>query len=304
MKFHGPKQIKIRIRKNYTKDKFLWELDRESWIFPDPHGKSKYEKINILEESVSKFNKNITTALNRVAPMKIVNIKSTEEPWKNNEEVKNIVEKERKLWLRWKDEPNNSERQNEWNKANQLLKKPFGAQKSKFIKESIDESLGNKSKYLWKGVKDALNWRSGGAPGELRDKNGAIEYKPQKLTEIYHDKLEDKVFSIMSELEDYSETPDEEKAALELMYGEKQEEPQFEFSTIRKEYLIDVINNLPRKSSHGYDEISYIDIKDSIYYSIDPLLQIINLVIETGHWPNIEVYIFHFPIRECMENYS
>ena len=49
----------------------------------------------------------------------------------------------------------------------------------------------------------------------------------------------------------------------------------------------DVLWNLPRKTSAGDDQISYIGIKDAMYYVAPMLKTIINLIIETSHWPKV-----------------
>ena len=76
-----PTQLTIRIRKNYSKEKFLWELDKECWDFPKRDARCQYEKVKFLEESVTKLNGNITRALSRIAPVRIKNPKCNE-PWK------------------------------------------------------------------------------------------------------------------------------------------------------------------------------------------------------------------------------
>ena len=63
-----------------------------------------------------------------------------------------------------------------------------------------------------------MNWKKGGPPGELRNADGMIESKPPAIAEIFHDKLEEKVGKILADMEEYEESPTEEKIALEHMF--------------------------------------------------------------------------------------
>ena len=38
---------------------------------------------------------------------------------------------------------------------------------------------------MWKGIKHAMNWRTGGAPGELKNKQGDIITKPVEIAKIF-----------------------------------------------------------------------------------------------------------------------
>ena len=286
VKFHGPRQAKVRVRRGYTKEKYLWELDKECWNFPSPSSSTQEEKVMVLESSVAKLVRNLRNGLDRIAPINIINLKTIQEPWRNDHQVKELMQLERQLWKEWKCDPTSNTKKDRWNSAKKKLKRSYGDTKSRIIKENIAKSLTNKGRSLWKGVRDTMNWKIGGPPGELRNKTGAIESKPEKMTEIYHDKLEEKVFNIMRELEEYDESIEEEEAALKTMFGDKRNH-DFEFRKITKEELLKVLKALPLKTSHGDDGLAYVDIIDSGYYSVDPLLQIINLVIETGHWPSL-----------------
>ena len=123
VKFQGQRQARIRSRRNYSKEKYLWELDKENWDFSGAGELTRSEKIAFLEESLSKFNGNVTRALNRIAPIKMKNLKANEEPWKDEEVLKNLIDEERHLWLAWKSDTENTSKEEDWKKTNILLKK-------------------------------------------------------------------------------------------------------------------------------------------------------------------------------------
>ena len=49
--------------------------------------------------------------------------------------------------------------------------------------------------------------------------------------------------------------------------------------------MIKLITKLPKKTSSGDDWISYIDIQDGLIYTAPLMKDIVNLIIDTGHWP-------------------
>ena len=46
----------------------------------------------------------------------------------------------------------------------------------------------------------------------------------------------------------------------------------------------EIMKKIPRKTSTGDNNISYLDLLDGQYYTVHFLLKIVNLTIETGHW--------------------
>ena len=65
----------------------------------------------------------------------------------------------------------------------------------------------------------------------------------------------------------------------------KQPDEEFQFSLVDQSKVEEILCNLPKKTSCGDDEISYMELKDSSFYISAPLTQIINLKIKTNHWP-------------------
>ena len=108
------------------------------------------KKKSFFSHLVEQFELNVTSALQRVAPLKIKNIKTIEEPWKHDEDMKSMMAKGRRLWNRWKEDPKNILKREEWEKFNGVIKKSYGNKKSEYIKNSISKKLTNRSKHLWK----------------------------------------------------------------------------------------------------------------------------------------------------------
>ena len=60
----------------------------------------------------------------------------------------------------------------------------------------------------------------------------------------------------------------------------------FNLSKVSKDQVEDTLRKLPKKTSFGDNEVAYTEIVDGMYYTADLITSIINLIIETGHWPN------------------
>ena len=111
MKFSGPKQKRVRVRKNYSKEALLEELDNCSWTLDSVNDNTTMtEKIQILEKTVDMVNYNLNKALDKVAPFKIVNQRKEQEPWKNEDEVKKQFLNEKEAWETYKINRNNTKK--------------------------------------------------------------------------------------------------------------------------------------------------------------------------------------------------
>ena len=65
------------------------------------------EKIAYLEETVRLATGNMINALERIAPLKTKNLKTIEEPWRNNNIIKEKMKEEQRLWNLLRNDPDN-----------------------------------------------------------------------------------------------------------------------------------------------------------------------------------------------------
>ena len=138
---------------------------------------------------------------------------------------------------------------------------------------------------MWKAVKRNLNWVEGGPPTALKDKDGKVLLKPTQIAERYHEVIREKVDKIAGDMEQWREDERTEEKELKRI-GMTLSAEEFQFKKISVEQMKEFIRNLPKKSSTGTDEVSYIEIKDGEYYVAPLLTEIVNGIIETGHWPS------------------
>ena len=58
--------------------------------------------------------------------------------------------------------------------------------RSQQIQKDIFEGSENQDGMMWKSIKRNLNWTEGGPPTALRDNDGKVQMKPEKVAERYH----------------------------------------------------------------------------------------------------------------------
>ena len=60
---------------------------------------------------------------------------------------------------------------------------------------------------------------------------------------------------------------------------------KFNFEKVEESEVSKLLKSLPRKSSTGEDDVSYIDLVDGDLYTTKVITWITNMIIETSHWP-------------------
>ena len=121
---------------------------------------------------------------------------------------------------------------------------------------------------------------------ELKNKDGKLESNLEEVANIYHEAIEEKIENIAQSMLEYEESEEEEERGLSEA-GVRRGSEEFNFRPVTQEEVEEVIQKLPRKTSSGDDQVSYIEIKDAAYYVAPMLTTIINLIIQTSHWPKV-----------------
>ena len=112
---------------------------------------------------------------------------------------------EKESWLDYRQDQGNEEKKIKWLQQQKEVKKMMNRKRSEFINNCIEESK-NGSKELWTAARRVWNWEEDGPPLELRDKRNRVESKLEKVVEIYHDSLEEKVYRIVKNMEPFAES--------------------------------------------------------------------------------------------------
>ena len=146
--------------------------------------------------------------------MRVINRRSTKEPWVDDPEVVKQKEKEQEAWQNWKEQPDIPDNKEQFEREKKRTKILINNCKSKQIqKEIIAEPKGNTGR-LWKAMRDTLNWREGGPPTELRLEGGKLSSNLKEVCNIYHKNLDNKVNKMARSLEKYEGSLEEEHFGL------------------------------------------------------------------------------------------
>ena len=100
-------------------------------------------------------------------------------------------------------------------KEKHITKKIIEDKKGKILRKKVLENGDDSGKSLWKAVKESLNWKEGGPPMELKNKEGKLECRLSKVCDIFHEAMEDKVNKIAKDMKEYEVTEAEEKKAVQ-----------------------------------------------------------------------------------------
>ena len=279
----GPRQKRCRNRRKYSPESFQHELSLQNWRGKINRHLSCGQQIKQLEGLVDLMTNNILRAVDKIAPMRTINERRKVEPWKEDTEIKEQKEKEKNSWLRWKESPT-EENKIRWEHEKNKMRMKITERKSFHIKKEISEADSSDTGDLWRALKRCINWNTSGAPRQLRKKDGTVETRTEGIAEILHETMQDKVLTIVKNVEKYEESVETEARLVTDLLGNRLIE-EFNFEEKSEEDLQKIIKTLPRKTSTGIDNISYIELIDGVVYIVPILTEIINGIMRLGHWP-------------------
>ena len=174
----------------------------------------------------------------------------------------------------------NSVQWREWRSLRNRVNKNMKNAKHEFLKKRLQHRMEN-SKSLWDGVKALLGWKSSGSP-EVIVADGTQIVEPKKISQVIQDKFQAKLETVKVSLGppsgNYLET---------LRNMTRGRCRIFSFENITREQLLKQIRSSPNKASMGRDQISYEILKMLDIYVAEPLMQIINLSLDTGKYPKL-----------------
>ena len=87
MEQKGPQQHRARVRKNYSKEKLLTEMDKKDWKFEKLDNIEQENKLNHLKSLVSKLEGNLRCSMDTEWPMRTINRRVKTESWLDDEEI-------------------------------------------------------------------------------------------------------------------------------------------------------------------------------------------------------------------------
>ena len=265
-----PRIVRKRMYKNFKADEFIHAVQNISWW-------EVYTCENV-EEAVKIMTRKISSILDKMAPIKNIQVRTKYAPWmsentkqrlkERNEAQKIAVEtNDGSDWARYKTMRNNVNTILRWERRTWQQKKL--------------EDLGNDSSSVWKNVKNWIGWSKGGPPTKLIE-NGNLCSKPKDLARIMNEFFISKVKRLESEL------PPSNGDSLNLIKNiMRNHQCKFSLEAVHPDQILKIISNLKSSQSCGIDNIDSKVIK-LIKHQITPVLtHVVNLSIRNQHFPSL-----------------
>ena len=170
-----PRMIRKRSYRDFEPAKFLESVRNLSWW--------DIYSCNNVEEAVTKISEKLTIILDKMAPIKNIQVRTKYAPWMS-QNTKNKMNERDEAQKKAADTKSNDD----WlrykvlrNSVNTILKS-----EKKRWQETKLENFGNDSSTVWKNLKLWLGWSKGGPPTKLIQ-NGNIINKPRDLAKVMNE---------------------------------------------------------------------------------------------------------------------
>ena len=232
-----------RCYKHFVKEEFISEVKKISWW--------NIYQCEDVDLALKMLSDNLIAILDRMAPIRTIQIRENYAPWLSYETKKLMAERDSAQQMAAQ-----SKLESDWtlfkrlrNKVNSILrseKKKW--QRSKF-KQCEEE---NDSRQSWKNVKSWLNWTTSGAPTQLFF-NGMLLNRPRELAECMNSFFIWKVKNLIENLEPSNSDP--LSNLRQLMSNRK---CAFKLQPVHPDKVEKMISELKNSGSVGLD---YIDTK-------------------------------------------
>ena len=263
-----PKIIKKRNFKNFNQEAFISEVSRTSWL--DVY----------LCEDLDKAVNLVTGKLNRIldimAPVKIIQVRSSYAPWMSLETKERI--KKRNTAQRIAAETQNIEDWQEYKKLRNSITKTL-QQEKKIWQEKKLKSCGNNSGSVWKNVKTWLGWSSGASPTRLVE-NGSVYNKPKDLSQIMNNYFVSKVKNLRDNL---PPNPGDPLALVKRIMMNRTS--SMKLKCVHPDQVVKIISSMKSSSSCGLDSLDSRIIKMAKYELAPVITHLVNLSIRSGSFP-------------------
>ena len=286
-----PKYIKKRSFKHFNELQFIEEIKKISWW--------QVYSSNDVNVAVHILTENITSILDKMAPIRIFQTRKKYVPW---------LEKETKLLMYKRDnllsKAKSTNMKEDWDcyrQCRNMVTKKLKIDKEEWQKKILQNCQQDSGK-LWQNVLGWIKWSTSGAPSRLFV-NGKLESSPIVLAETMNEFYISKIKGIQEKLPISTGDP---LKHLKLMM--KNKNTTFSLSPVHPDLVNEIVSNLKNSKSCGIDNIDTHILKIIKPLIIPALTHIVNLSILTAKFPSAWKYSKVVPLLKkddplCPKNY-
>ena len=260
--------IKKRVFKDFNVHSFREEVSKIKWW-------SVYS-CDCVDTAVSRLCSNLNMILDKLAPLKKIQVHSNYAPWLSKE-CKDLIKK--------RDQAQKlaavSQKYVDWTIYKQLrnsVNNKLKADKKIWMTSQFDEKI-NSSSNIWRSVKIWLQWKTTGPPTQLFH-NGQLINSPSGIANSMNKFFLDKVSKLRSGLP--ISKGNANNVLKRMMAGKV---CSHKLKPVHPDIVLRVIKDLGNSKSTGMDEIDARSIKSVAEYLVPPITHILNLSISQSHFP-------------------
>ena len=144
-KFKSHKNITIRSLKNYNQDGYLEELNKINFF--------DYSKFTDINDAYSDFIRNVSSTIDKIAPMKEIQIRNSSKDW-FDEEILEEIEKGDKLFAKCKKSKQPSASNQNYKIARNKVQSMIKKKQKNFVVDKLNQNIG-KPREFWKSLKSS-----------------------------------------------------------------------------------------------------------------------------------------------------
>ena len=261
--------IRKRIFKNFDQNQFKEEVKELKWW--------DVYSCECVNTAVGLLSSKLTAILDRLAPMKKIQIRACYAPW---------LSEESKLLMKQRDDAQKqaarTKSSDDWrtykglrNSVNNRLK----TEKKAWQTNQFDEKANDCSK-LWRSIKSMLQWKTTGPPTQLFH-NGQLINSPSGLAQNMNTFFTEKTSRLRDALPPPTADP---LQTLKIMMQNKT--CSFQLKAVHPDQVLKIIKELKNSKSTGTDDIDTSTIKIIAADILPVITHIINLSVSQSQFPD------------------
>ena len=270
-------ELLARDKKNFDVNNFKQEVNLINW--------TDFYQLDDLNLANDYFSTEISKILNRMAPIRKIQIRNRTTPWVTNH-TKEIM-KERDTIRNKASETNTKDDWSKYRKLRNLCSSEVKKDKNKFLENQFKNfEKENDLKSIYQQVKKNSGWKNTGPPSAFRTEQG-MERRPKFLADIQNDFYTEKIKQLEKKLPTTNSDPLKTlKDALTRWGPKSQKINKMKLQTVSISHTYNLLRKLGNSTSFGLDGLDSISLKMISKEIVAPLNFLVNLSIKNATFAN------------------
>ena len=276
--FTGSNVRFVRSFKSYSKASFLLELRKIDW--------SPILASADVNFCLAEFSRLFRMAIDSVAPLREVRVRSKKNPWMNAHILSSIRHRD-KLFSRFKKDRSNALLYKEYCQARNKVQRDIKLAKETFFKNGVERNRGNSGK-LWDHLKSlGFSKKAFNSSAIVLEQDGVKVFDSMSVARIFNRFYTSVADNLVSKLPNpcglFHTTTELFKSFYSSKIGLR---PSFCLSPVSSHFIRKQLSSLDPKKAVGLDDISSLFLRDGTDCIVAPVKHIVNISIITETVPS------------------